>query len=310
MICTTNSTAELVKPGGFAGLTTQHIMAEILHFEIPYLIETAGAYLEKRYDTNISNYIFSRKKSGWKPSLICSISNNFLIFAEASVTPFPETFKINYADMLNHAEPIAAYSICPERAWHDKKHSKDIDLLRHKGFGLITISNKEKSLIRFTASPIALWISEADFKSALVGLDSRRLKNEIKQAFDDYKVRPQMGVAEITSILQQMISKSLSDAIKENWLGSDVNNYNTLECLEKIYQRKNFRSIKAEIEGVRAFFTKFRNPGNTQTKSRREAQIQFKEFRHGFLEGIEHIKLYRAAMKSIGLSGNLGAFRN
>lgn len=289
----------------FAGLLEPQIMANIPNPGISYLSQTARTYLEKRYDTTISNYTFIRRKNGWQPSLIHSISNNFLMFTEASDTPFPKSFRLHYMDMLNHAEPVAAYSVCPEKAWHEKKQSKAIALLKHQGFGLITISKEGKALIRFTASPLVLWISEGNFKSALHGLDSKRLMNGIMQAYEDYKIIPQTGMAEITGMLQQLILKSSSDAIKNRWIVRYIANYGTLECLTEMYKSKNLRSVRNEIESVRAFYEKYRNPGNTHPKSRREAQLRFRDLRLGFLEGIEHIKLYRAAMKSIGLSGNI-----
>ena len=242
----------------------------------------------------------------WTPALRFTFGVYINVFIEPSETgPYPRILELKNAEVRNFPQPITIYAVCPENMISKSDQQADMKRLQSHGFGLITVDSNGQAHRMFSASPLIQFIPQAEFKGEAAGL-SRKIKQRVSEAFDEYNSKPINGVKCISEVLEGLVMQAGKEAKKKEYFkdnplpGGSV--ANVLDGLHDVKQCKNAR---ASIGGVRGYIHDYRNTSHHYPTSKKVAYERYTNCRHAFLDGIKKIKTFRAAMKNAGLSGNL-----
>jgi hypothetical protein len=235
----------------------------------------------------------------WVPTISCSV-NHQLMLIEVSEKPYPEILRMRRAEMAEVLAPIAAYAACPEEAYSaDQREALD---LRLHGFGLFTVDRQGLVTCKFPAIPIAQHIPEIQFRTDIDGLPAIHKRNA-KECFDLYKVNAPAGVASIAEQLEAMVMRAARDALKKGWIKKDKARGPLASVLLALQSCPNLKNADTTISTLRAFVSKYRNAAHHPPKNKKQSFIKYRDCRHGFLDGLRHMRDFRDALRQAGLSG-------
>ena len=239
----------------------------------------------------------------WTPALRFTISGYINVFVEVSETsPYPVVLKLRIAAVRNFPLPIAIYTICPEDAYLARR--QEVARLKTDGIGLITVNKDGQANREFSTIPLIQIISRLDFKNETKGLPTTYLQ-PLSEVFEDYSNKPLNGVKSLTEIVEGMVMRAGEDAVEKRILSKSNLGNSTASALEALYDAPKCKYARVGIGGVRSFYSVYRNPSHHWPRKKNEAYEKHTNCRHGFLEGIKQIKLFRKALRNVGLSGGL-----
>jgi len=259
------------------------------HFENPHMYE------EKELHQNLE----------WTPALRFVVNNHINVFVEPSENgPYPRILTLKHWDVLNFPQPIAIYVVCPESMIVSPSQQADRKRLQAHGFGLVTVDHSGQASRMFPAVPLAQVIPRTEFKEKIRSLP-RKIRQRVSEAFDDYQNQPVNGVKAISEILEGLVEQAGKDAVKKSNISRNRLGNRVAEVLDAFYTIGQFATIRAEIGGVRRYIKEYRNMSHHWPKNRQKSCQKYTECRHAFLDGINQLRRFREATKSVGLSGNL-----
>ena len=242
----------------------------------------------------------------WTPGLRFTIHGCVNVFVEPSETgPYPRILELKNAEVRNFQQPIAIYAVCPENMISKSDQQSDMKRLQSHGFGLITVDPNGQAHRMFSASPLIQFIPQAEFKGEAVGL-SKKIRQRVSEAFDEYNSNPLSGVRCISEVLEGLVMQAGKDAKKKGYLKDNpLPDGSVANVLDALHDVKQCKYARASIGGVRGYIHDYRNTSHHWPTSKKKAYEKYTNCRHAFLDGIKKVKTFRAAMKNVGLSGNL-----
>jgi hypothetical protein len=268
----------------------------------PYLVERASIYFQAHYGGVTVQSPGILKGVAWAPSLAFAINAYHTICGEASEDKvYPEVLRLRTADILAVHEPISVYAITTDEVFLRPTEQDDVKELVKHGYGLLTVSADGTVQRRLVAQPLVQHISSQDFRASLNGLP-KSLRQQASAVFDTYAVTPTSGVAQLSEIVEGMVTRAYKDAIKKGWVPNPVPN-TTAATLDALMVCPQLVAARAPLGGARAFYSDFRNLTHHFPKNKSKAHKKYCDCRHGFLEGLRRISALRASLKNIGLSG-------
>lgn len=269
-----------------------------------FLANAAHDYFRKAYQqSSIARSQSIDKSLNWTPSLSFKIHSHRLILAEVSETPYPLILRIRRADIMNLDMPIAIYCVCPERAYLDDQQS--VKELIANGYGLLTVDSQGVVQCRANCTPLIQQIPEGEFYGVIKGLP-KTLRIRLAESFERYKSDPPSGAADVAEIMEGLVLKAGREAATKGWISkADAKPggaATTLGAMQKVAQ---FKSAAAAIGAVQGYISLYRNPSHHTPRDKKQAAQKYRDCRHGFLDGLRKVPVFRDAMRSAGLTGGL-----
>lgn len=270
-----------------------------------FLREAAQSCFADRYGNptmHINKPLSARLE--WSPALRFTLHRHINVFVEPSDNgPYPRIVSIRYADIMNYPEPIAIYAVCPSGAIATQNGQDQLRRLKAHGMGLVTVDTAGNATILFSAIPIVHVIPEDDFKQRLQGLPRGIIRQRISEAFDDYRTKPVNGVKNLSEIVEGMIRKAGKDAAAKSEISNGVLQSGNAAILDALHTK--YHRARAAIGGARNFYKECRNLAHHWPNSKKASYEKYTACRHHFLGGLQTIHGFRAAMRNVGLTGNL-----
>ena len=271
-----------------------------------YLRDAAEKFFKDHYE-HPTIYINSElhKDLQWSPALRFVIHEHINVFVEPSETgPYPRILEAKSSDVRHFPQPIAAYAVCAEDMILTSKQQEALRRLQSHGFGLITVDGDGLAHMQFSARPLVQVIPKAEFKLEIDGL-SQRIRQRIGETFEDYNNKPVNGVKSLTEIVEGMVMQAGKDAVQKGYLSNTALGSTTASTLQALRSADECNNANSAIGGVEGHHSMYRNLNHHWPKNKKKAYEKYSICRHAYLDGIKHIKRFRAAMKEAGLSGNL-----
>ena len=240
----------------------------------------------------------------WTPALRFTLHGHIHVFVEPSDSgPYPRSLAMLYAKASNYPEPIAVYSICHEAAMETTAGRQERKDLKSHGFGLVTVDPTGDAQVEFTAIPIVQVIAEADFRQQTRDLP-KGIRQPASEAFEDYLAKPVNGVKTLSEIVEGMVRKAGRDSAANGGISNGDAKKTPALVLDALHTQ--YTEARSAIGGARNFMDECRNLAHHWPKNRKAAYKKYADCRHHFMGGLHTIRAFRTAMKSIGLTGNLG----
>ncbi len=270
-----------------------------------YLTERAITYFSANYGGPVISSPGLVRGVSWSPSLSFSINTYLTVCGEASDDKaYPEVLRLRNADVLAVHEPISIYSVTTDEVFFRAAEQEHVRELEKHGYGLLTVSDDGTVQRRIIARPLVQHISKQEFVSITKGLPSS-LRQQVSSAFDTYSVNPSSGVAQLSEVVEGMITRAYKDGHKRGWLKKRSPPGTTSLTLDAIGLAVEFGNAAAALGGARAFYSDYRNLTHHFPRNKRKAHKKYCDCRHGFLEGLKRIEGLRSAMRKLNLSGLL-----
>jgi len=267
---------------------------------IKFILEGAAPYFRAQYGNKIKVLEAISDDIAWLPSLHFKIDKFTIVAVEGSEdTPYPEILRLRHADILNAGFPITVYSICPEDVFLKKESQPIIREMREHGIGIYSIDSSTTVHLRERAIPLVQHISHLDFNGEVSGITGR-LKFEIVEAFENYKLKAQSGVKEITEISEALIKLAAKNTTIVSWIGNHKND-SCAVILDYMFLVNQLSSARAAIGGMRNYISNYRNTAHHPPRSKRQAFLKFKDCRHAFLDGLKCIRNFKEALRNLGI---------
>ncbi len=271
-----------------------------------FLIDAAVKFFSDYYENptiKINEEIDERLN--WRPSIHFKAKKFLTIIAEVSPEKlYPEIFNMQLANILDIHMPISIFSVCPEELYLNSNNQKEAKSLRAHGYGLLTIDNTKKATKRFGCIPIIQHISEDEFKKE-IELLPKKIKVELKDAFERYQDKSDSGMQKITELVEAIVLDAGKKSAKKNWISNTTVKGGASNILDEMLKETQFQHETAPIGGMRSYLKDYRNPSHHAPRSKKQAYEKFQDCQHGFREGIKVIKRFRFAMKQIGIQINI-----
>ncbi len=241
----------------------------------------------------------------WIPALRFTVHDHVHVFVEpAESNPYPRIFSLRHADVLQYPEPIAIYSVCTEEVFLNPANQQEIQKLEEHGYGLIAVDNAGIARRKFAAVPLVQVIPRGEYKALIDGLPAKHKQN-IAQAYEDYKNKPSTGVVTLTEIVEGLAVQAAKEAAKKGWITKAQSDGAIAPALDAMHIAAQCQNARAAIGGVRSHISKYRNLSHHWPKNKKKAREKYTECRHAFLDGLRQLKSFREAMRHLHLSGNL-----
>ena len=242
-------------------------------------------------------------KLEWVPALRFSVHGHINVFVEPSDNgPYPRMLAMKYAEVSNYPEPIAIYCVCHDAAITTTFGRAESKRLKAHGFGLLTVDQHGDTDIQFAAIPLVQAISEADFKHLLKGLP-KGIRQPASEAFEDYQAKPVNGVKTLSELIEGMITKAGRDSAARGGITKADSRAALADVLDALHA--SHKPARAAIGGARKFVNESRNLSHHWPRNKKAAYKKYSSCRHHFLEGLQTIRSFRQAMKTVGLTGNV-----
>lgn len=270
----------------------------------PYLVEKASTFFRNHYGGVQIASPGAIKGVSWSPSLGFVINTHHTICGEASEDRvYPEVLRLRNADILAVHEPISVYAITTDEVYLRTTEQADVRELAKHGYGLVTVSADGSVQRRIQAQPLVQHISQQDYLANIVGLPSR-LKQHTSAAFDTYAVTPPSGVAQLSEVIEGMVTRAFKDGLKRGFVQSAMPN-TTAATLDALIASPQLGAARPALGGARAFYSEFRNLTHHFPRSKAKAYKKYCDCRHGFIEGLHRVSTLRESLRNVGLSGLL-----
>lgn len=268
----------------------------------PYLVERASEYFNSHFGGVNIQSPGTVKGVAWCPSLAFEISGFHTVCGEASEDKvYPEVLRLRTADILAVHEPISVYSVTTDEVYLRPSEQEHVRELGRHGYGLITVAADGTVSRRIVAHPLVQHISTQDFQASVRNLPSS-LRQLASAAFDTYSVTPTSGVAQLSEVVEGMVSRAYKDAHRKGWVPKRQPN-TTAATLDALSAATQLGGAAAALGGARAFYSDFRNLTHHFPKNKKKAHKKYCDCRHGFLEGLRRIEGLRESARKLGLSG-------
>lgn len=241
---------------------------------------------------------------GWIPTMHFHVNDHLTVLVEVSENPYPVILSRRRVAVTNLSIPTTVYCVCSEDAFLDQQ--KDAKLLIADGFGLVTIDGYGRAELRRDCIPLIQQIAQVEFLSAIARLP-QKLRARLAEAFLRYNQNAPSGAADIAEVMEGLVFKAGKEAVKKAWVkNSDVRAGNSANTLKALQGSTHMSGAIAAIGAAQGYISVYRNASHHFPKDKKQAAVKYRRCRHGFLEGLDKIVLFRDAMKRAGLSGGLG----
>ena len=269
-----------------------------------FLIASAKSYFTETYQNPpLAVAAPLDKNLSWVPTLSFKIHSFLIVAAEVSETPYPLILRIRRHDIQKIHIPIAVYCICPEEAY--LKDQASAKALMNDGFGLITVAADGTTQRRAASIPLIQQITDTEFALEIKGLPYF-LRRRIAEAFDRYKFSAPSGTADIAEVMEGLILRAGRDAAAKKWIANaDAKAGSPARTLGAMDGASEFNNARAAIGAAQGFVNMYRNTSHHFPKDKKQAARKYSDCKHGFVEGIKKICLFRTSMRLLGLSGGL-----
>lgn len=241
----------------------------------------------------------------WTPSLRFVLYNHINVFVEPSETgPYPRILKLKHPEVLDFPQPIEIYAVCPEDAITSSFQQAERRHLQAHGHGLITVNHAGEASRVFSATPLVQVIRRSEFTELTKRLPLR-IRRRVSEAFEDYESRPVNGVKCLSEIIEGLVQKAGSDAVKRGYIAKRELGNNIAKTLDALHGINQCNSIRPQIGGVRSYVSVYRNLSHHWPRNKAKSYEKFTDCRHAFLDGIKQVTRFRDGVKNVGFSGNL-----
>jgi hypothetical protein len=268
------------------------------------LIDAARSYFAEFYQ-NPSMIVNAEvdKDLSWKPSLHFKANDHLTVVVEASDAPYPRIFEMRRQDVIRLHRPVSVYCVCPEESYlSDQSEAKR---LISDGYGLLTVDAMGKVQKRESCIPLLQQITRQEFAAEIKPLP-QKIRALCAEAFDGYNHNAPAGTGRMAEIIEGLILKAGRDAVKRTWLvANDATPGQSQNTLTKMQTTPQFQNVKAAIGAVQGYVSEYRNLSHHWPKDKKHAAKKYRDCRHGFLDGLKKVVMFREAMRKIGLSGGL-----
>lgn len=217
---------------------------------------------------------------------------------------YPQILRLRYADLVNFPEPIAVFCVCPEEVYLAPAQQAEIGRLQDHGFGLIAVRQNATASLKSHPIPVIQVIGRGEFAENVRGLP-KRIKQELTEAFELYRIKPHQGVASVSEILEGLVQQAGRDAVQKQLVTKRDLGGSVAKALDTLYDVKGLESSRPAVGGVRNFMNAYRNAAHHWPRNKKESYRKYRECKHGFLEGLKNVVRFRQAMKDVGFTGNL-----
>jgi hypothetical protein len=170
---------------------------------------------------------------------------------------------------------------------------------------LLTVSADGSVQKRASCIPLVQQIPETAFKDGVRELPIK-MRRRLAESFEHYQQDAVSGVRDITELMEGLVLKCGRDAVTKKWIQpNDAKPGYPAATLTALATTPQGKSIQPAIGGTQSYISEYRNTAHHFPKNRKQAHRKYRDCRHAFLDGIKRICAFRAALKNIGLSGNL-----
>lgn len=269
-----------------------------------FLVGCAGRYFSDIYQGLAISYGAAIDKGlAWSPALSFHINKHKMILVEVSETPYPMILKLRRLDITKLDIPISVFCVCPEAAYLEQQAAAK-ELIAD-GFGLLTVDSTGDVQRRADCIPLIQQIATSEFGSVIKELP-KGIRLRVAETFERYKHDPPSGTADIAEVLESMVLRAGMDSVKKGWLlAGDAKPGSPARTLAAMQKSSHFSNAAGPIGAVQGYINLYRNTAHHTPKDKKQAAKKYRDCRHGFLDGIKKVPVFRDAMKGLGLSGLL-----
>ena len=236
---------------------------------------------------------------GWRPTFYLKPNKALIVAVEVSDVIYPELLKIAAHDIEQFDFPISIYEACALDIYQKDPNMTRANMLRHHGFGCITVDGNGSSIIQWRAPPIAQHIAPSKFDAAIKQLNLR-LKVSFKQAYATYQTNVGQGLQEAGQVVEAMIDSIVVQAIAANVVPAGTAGKSTADKIDDLYPTTAFKPHRAALGGARSFAREYRNVASHPARTPREAAEKLRKCKAGFLEALRIAGELREAMQKLG----------
>jgi hypothetical protein len=261
--------------------------------------EKALAFFRDKYgNSGLKTETEIAPEIGWTPSFHLRPGSFRIVAVEVADNLYPQALKIAESDILHYdGPPISVYQVCSLQVYQGDKNQTNINLLRRRGFGIVTVDDNGTVKPQHKCIPLAQHISEEELHSALLGL-SKAFRIMFEDAHSTYLANEGQGLQQVGQIVEAMISSIAKRAAKKNVITPAEANGNLADVIDALYGARAFKSHRAALGGARDFVKDFRNTASHPPKNAMQAAQKIKKCRTGFLDGVGIAKkLYDVAKR-------------
>jgi hypothetical protein len=234
---------------------------------------------------------------GWLPTFYLKPNKALIVAVEVSDVIYPEILKIAAHDIEQFDFPISIYEACALDIYQKDQNMARANMLRHHGFGCITVDGNGGSIIQWRAPPIAQHIAPSKFDAAIKPMTSR-LKVSFKQAYATYQTNVGQGLQEASQVVEAMIHSMVVQAIAANVIPAGTAKKDTADKIDDLYSA--FLHHRAALGAARSFAREYRNVASHPAKTPRQAAEKLRKCKAGFLEALRVASELREAMQRLG----------
>ena len=238
----------------------------------------------------------------YTPNLQFRKSNFTSVVVELSETPFPAILEMRRTDITDLGIPVEVYAACPSEAARSEKGETEINELVDKGFGLIVVSDDSVATVRHPCSALKLRVPKTEFLTAM-GSPPATVKRRLQEAYRSYQNSPSDGLDQVCDMVEALISRAASDAVKKSWTSKSKLTNNTASQIDELQSLEQLKGARAALAKARGFTTFERNKHRHAPKTKAEAIEKVNAKKKRFLEAVETVGRLQPALKKDGLSG-------
>jgi len=235
---------------------------------------------------------------GWRPTFFLRPQRFLILAVEVDDNLYPEALKGAAHDIGHFDSPIAVHQACSLGAYQSDPKQTKINLLRERGFGIITVDDEGVATIQHTCVPLAQHISVAALESEISGLNPV-LKVKFKSAHATYSANEGQGLQQAGQIVEGLIMSIATQASKKGIVGNGVPKLALADAIDELYSKKDFKDHRAALGDARAFVKEFRNTASHTPRSATQAAEKIKQCKTGFLDAVSVSKKLRDAMRKM-----------
>jgi hypothetical protein len=232
----------------------------------------------------------------WKPTFHLRPHRHRILAAEVDEVLFPQVFIEAAEDIRLFDVPIEVYLICPLEVYMGDTKQITVNLLKRRGFGIISVDEDGRAQLQSPCVPLAQHIAEQEVDRALVGV-IRTVRLAFKSALTTYQTNVGQGLQEAGQIVEAIVN-SMAHGCMRRGFGTNLLRNSIADTIDALYGLNELRPYRASLGGARHFIRQYRNPVSHPPTSSRAAMEKINRCRNGFLEAVQVSKNLQAAMRA------------
>jgi len=221
----------------------------------------------------------------WVPSFHLRSRRVLRVAAEISDVLYPQIIKEAFADVMQFAEPISVYVVCPLEVFMADQKQLTVARLKRHGIGIITVDDLGKATLQCPCTPLVQNISEEEMEDKIRSL-TPTLQNKYRGVRRTYQTNVGQGLQEAGQIIEAFVRAVGERAAKKGWMSAVGKGMTAADIIDSLWACKQFKDHRAELGGARNFIKDFRNTSSHPERTSKELLQKIKKCRIGVLEAV------------------------